>query len=258
MTTAMRRKSAASSAAQTGGRGRASRALRSGTQVTAKRNAGSRQAGTTGERPSSLASRAYDRIKREIVTGALRPGEYINESHLCSRLGIGRTPVHQAIAQLHQERFVEIFPRKGIIVRPISLDEYMQLDEVRLLLEVGAMRLVAQRITPAEIHQLEQIVERGEAARRAQDIEQLLFFDRDFHFTLAQSTRNPVLTGMLTAAYERSLRVWFMSSSNLNIESNSDEHLRLLKALRNRDGDAAAEIMRTHILSSRAYTMQSG
>lgn len=255
---ARRRRFALRGAVPGASKGATSRGIRSDAHAAVGQRNHSERASPAGDRPTSLAGRAYDLIKREIITGALRPGEYINESRLCSRLGIGRTPVHQAIAQLHQERFVEIFPRKGIIVRPISMDEYMQLDEVRLLLEVGAMRLVAERITPAEIRELEEIMARGETARRSRNIEQLLFFDHDFHSTLARSTRNPVLVGMLTAAYERSLRVWFMSSSNLNIESNSDEHLRLLKALRDRDGDAAAEIMHAHILSSRAYTMRSG
>jgi len=208
------------------------------------------------KRAPSFAERAYEALKHQIITCVLRPGEYLNESQLCERLGIGRTPVHQAIGQLHQERFLDLIPRKGVIVRPISLDEYFNLDEARLLLEVGAIRLAAQRITPQEISELEAIHGQDVAARRAGNIEQLLLSDRDFHFVLADSTRNPVLAGMLKAAYERSLRVWFVSSRNLSISSSNDEHERILDALRRRDSAAAAEVMREHVLSSRLHTMQ--
>lgn len=206
---------------------------------------------------ASLAEQAYDAIKHEIITCTLRPGDYINESQLCERLRIGRTPVHQAIGQLQQERFLDVIPRKGIIVRPVSLDEYFNLDEARLLLEVGAMRLVAERITKDDVAGLEAILQRAAVARRARDFEKLLLSDRDFHFALAKVTRNPVLADMLNAAYERSLRVWFVSSSNMIIEDSRDEHERLLSALARHDGEAAAQIMREHILSSRAYTMRS-
>jgi DNA-binding GntR family transcriptional regulator len=207
---------------------------------------------------ASLAGKAYELIKREIITSALRPGEYINETQLCERIGIGRTPVHQAIGQLHQERFLDVIPRKGIIVRPISLDEYFNLDEARLLLEVGAMRLIPERVTKDEIRLLEQILERGAAARRARDFTQLLLFDRDFHFALADGTHNPVLASMLKTAYERSLRVWFVSSSNMVIEDERDDHEQIVAALKRGEGDAAAKIMREHILSSRVYSMRQG
>lgn len=210
-----------------------------------------------GKRSISLAEQAYEAIKHEIITCALKPGEYINESQLCERLRIGRTPVHQAIGQLQQERLLDIIPRKGIIVRPVSLDEYFNLDEARLLLEAGAMRIVAMHITKDDLDLLDDILAHGRAARQARDFERLLLSDRDFHFALAKATRNPVLASMLNSAYERSLRVWFVSSANMIIEDSRDEHERIVSALRKRDGEAAAQIMREHILSSRAYTMRT-
>jgi GntR family transcriptional regulator, rspAB operon transcriptional repressor len=205
----------------------------------------------------SLAQRAYETIKHEIITCALRPGEYINEAQLSTRLGIGRTPVHQAIGQLQQEQLIDVMPRKGILVRPISLDEYLHLDETRVLLEVAAMRMVAERISRDALQQLENILAKAHAARKARNLQELLLSDRDFHFGLARATQNPVLAGMLCAAYERSLRVWFVSARNIIIEDSRDDHEQILGALRRRDGEAAARIMREHILSSRSYTMRS-
>jgi DNA-binding GntR family transcriptional regulator len=207
-------------------------------------------------RGASLADAAYEAIKRDIITCVLRPGEYINERQLCDRLRIGRTPVHQAIGHLAQENFVDVIPRKGIIVRAVSIDEYFNLDEARLVIEVEAMRLVAKRITQTELEALDAILARSHEARLVRNLEELLMIDRDFHFALAESTRNPVLIGMLKSAYERSLRIWFISLGDQNVDNSRDEHERLLAALRSRDGEAAAAIMREHILSSRAHTMR--
>lgn len=231
-----------------GGEGGRNQGWKSSSKIS---EAGSRK------RQASLAEQAYEAIKSEIITCALRPGEYINESQLCERLHIGRTPVHQAIGQLQQERFLDIIPRKGVIVRPISLDEYFHLDEARLLLEVSAMRIAAERISKAELDQLTEIMERGRAARQSRNLKQLLLSDREFHFALARATHNPVLVAMLEGAYDRSLRVWFVSAGNLIIDDDKDEHERIVGALRRHDGGEAAKVMREHIMSSRAHTMRS-
>ena len=235
----------------------AEKAITASSRKTVARKSGRAASKTARVRVGSLADQAYELIKTEIITCALRPGQYVNEGQLCLRLGIGRTPVHQAIGQLSQENFLDIIPRKGIIVRPISLDEYFSLDETRLLLEVGAMRISAERIGAGEIDQLESIIERSRLARKARNLRDLLLSDRDFHFVLAESTHNPVLASMLKAAYERSLRVWFVSSANMIISDTSDDHERIVAALKRSDGAKASQIMRDHILSSRAYTMRS-
>ncbi len=205
----------------------------------------------------SLTEQAYDLLKHQILTCALCPGEYLNERRLCESLNIGRTPVHQAIGQLQQERLIDVIPRKGIIVRPVSVDEYLNLNEARLMFEVEAVRLAASRITPDEIDELNSILERSKIVRKQRDIEQILLLDRDFHLILAKSTRNTIMADILKSLYERSLRVWFGSLSSMHIEANREEHQRLVDALRAGDGDTAAEMMREHILSSRAYTMRS-
>ena len=85
--------------------------------------------------PQSLRDAAYEAIKHRIITCAFRPGEYINEAYVSAVLGIGRTPVHQAIDRLMLEGMLDVIPRKGVIVKPVSLDEIMQIVEVRLLNE---------------------------------------------------------------------------------------------------------------------------
>ena len=93
---------------------------------------------------ASLRDAAYEAIKHRIITCAFRPGEYINELQLSALLNIGRTPVHQALDRLMVEGMVEVIPRKGVIVKPVSLNEVLQIIEVRLINEPLGARLAAE------------------------------------------------------------------------------------------------------------------
>ena len=144
-----------------------------------------------------LRTTAYDIIKHEIMTCALAPGEYINEAGLCSRLKLGRTPVHQALHRLMLEGLVEIMPRKGVIVKPVSIDEVAQIIEVRMVNEPYCARLVAKRATDADIAELNAILQRGEEWTKAHNVEQMMLSDQAFHNVLARIAGNLVLSGVL-------------------------------------------------------------
>jgi DNA-binding transcriptional MocR family regulator len=92
----------------------------------------------------SLRNKAYEAIKHRIITCAFKPGEYINELQLSSVHKIGRTPVHQALDRLMVEGLVQVIPRKGVIVKPVSLNEVLQIIEVRLINEPFLARLAAE------------------------------------------------------------------------------------------------------------------
>src|SRR5687767_10822325 len=111
--------------------------------------------------PQSLRDAAYDAIKHRIITCAFKPGEYLNEAYVSATLGIGRTPVHQAIDRLMLDGLVEVIPRKGVIVKLVSLEEIMQIVEVRLLNESYCVRLAAERAERADIAELSDIVARA-------------------------------------------------------------------------------------------------
>src|SRR5580700_9855201 len=104
---------------------------------------------------ASLRDAAYEAIKHRIITCAFKPGEYINELQLSSVLKIGRTPVHQALDRLMIEGMVEVIPRKGVIVRPVSLNEVLQIIEVRLINEPYGARLAAEHANDSDLAELD-------------------------------------------------------------------------------------------------------
>jgi DNA-binding GntR family transcriptional regulator len=215
----------------------------------------SRQVSPTARRhttPQSLRDLAYEAIKFRIITCAFKPGEYINEAQVCSVLGLGRTPVHQALDRLMLEGMVQFIPRKGVIVKPVSLDEVMQIIEARFIVEPQGVRLAAARADENDIAGLADILNRAQQWTAVRNVQQMMLLDREFHQVLVRATRNDVFADILNKLHERSLRFWFISLTDIGHHGVvQEEHQAILQAIRDRDLDAAEQAMRRHIESFR-------
>ncbi len=208
--------------------------------------------------PQSLRDAAYDAIKHRIITCAFKPGEYLNEAYVSGTLGIGRTPVHQAIDRLMLDGLVEVIPRKGVIVKPVSLEEIMQIIEVRLLNESLCVRLAAERAQQDDIAQLSDILGRARQWTEARSSEHLMLLDREFHATIARASQNAVLRDVLVKLHDRSLRFWFISLNRPGQhESVQQQHEAVLAAIKDGDPDGAQEAMRSHIEAFRTNLVES-
>jgi DNA-binding GntR family transcriptional regulator len=209
-------------------------------------------------RAGLLREAAREEIKRRIIRLDYRPGTYINAARVSADLGIGVTPVNQALNRLMHEGMVEIIPRKGAIVRPVSLDEILQLIDARLVNETYCARLAAERASAAEIAAIEAVLERAERLVAARDVEGLMLLDREFHLRLSRAARQPVLAELLLGLHERSLRFWFISlSDEQHLAAVHEEHRAIARALRARDPDAVEAAVRAHIESFRATISRS-
>jgi DNA-binding GntR family transcriptional regulator len=205
-----------------------------------------------------LREAACEEIKRRIIRLDYRPGTYVNAAQVSADLGIGVTPVNQALNRLMHEGMVEIIPRKGAIVRPVSLDEILQIIDVRLVNEAYCARLAAERASEAEIDAVEAVLDRAEKLVGPRDIEGLMLLDREFHLRLGRAARNPVLAELLLGLHERSLRFWFISlSDEEHPAAVQQEHRAIAAALRARDPDAIEAAVRSHIESFRTTISRS-
>ncbi|RAH98946.1 GntR family transcriptional regulator [Acuticoccus sediminis] len=204
-------------------------------------------------RRRSLRDIAYDLIKEKIITCELRPGEVISEAALSASLDIGRTPVHQALDRLMVDELVEVMPRKGVIVRPLSLDEVHDIIEVRLVNEIYCVRLAAERISPTEAALLRDNMKRMHDAEKINDYNALIGVDREFHATIAAAARNLILADFLGGLQDRALRFWFVS---LKVPSHLsriyEQHSAIVDAVSAHDPDRAEAAMRHHIEEFRA------
>ncbi len=196
----------------------------------------------------SLRDEAYEQIKHKIITCVFKPGEYLNEAWVSELIGIGRTPVRQAVDRLAQDGLLEVIPRKGVVVKPLGLDEIVQIIEARRINEAFCMRLAAERATEADLSEIEDTVLRTAKTKVDQNTEQMMLLDREFHIALTRAAHNPVLAGILQNLHERSLRFWFVSLGAADHHHEvQNEHEAIYKALKNRDADKAEAAMIDHI-----------
>lgn len=223
------------------------------TKVPQKRSRiGQRRVADTAEsNTETMRDTAYEDIKHRIITCEFKPGSYINEAAVAALIGVGRTPVHQALDRLRIEGMIEIIPRRGAIVRPLILREVLNLVEVRAVNESYCARLAAERASDADIKFLSEIVARARDAIAARDVHLMMTLDRDFHLGLAHAAGNDELIDLLKRLNERSLRFWFVSFTAEHHTDFQKQHEMILDAVRNRDAEMAKQVMQLHIDSFR-------
>ncbi|MCX8997106.1 GntR family transcriptional regulator [Rhizobiaceae bacterium BDR2-2] len=199
-------------------------------------------------RAPSLRDRAYEKIKHLIITCGLKPGEVLSEAALSVSLDIGRTPVHQAIDRLVTDGLIDVMPRKGIMVKPVSLDEIFDIIDVRLINESYCARRAAARAEPADIARMVANLDAMWDAAKARAIETMMELDREFHAMLSGTTRNKVLSEILRNLHDRSTRLWFISlragEQHMRV---CEQHAAIIDGVRRNDPDAAEQAIRAHI-----------
>jgi len=200
----------------------------------------------------SLAESAYEAIKHKIIVMEFQPGEYLNENRVSEALGIGRTPVHQALTRLMLEGMVEVIPRKGVIVKNVSLNEIMEIIDARLINETHAARLAATFADESDIATIGRILDEADKPSPHADLVRQMLLDKEFHYALSKAAKNTILAEILARLHERSLRFWFISLKDpVHHKEVHDEHRKVFDAIKERDAEKAAQAVREHIESFR-------
>jgi DNA-binding GntR family transcriptional regulator len=196
---------------------------------------------------SSLADRAYYAIRESIVTLALEPGSVLSERELIERLGIGRTPVREALRRLAQEKLVEVYPRRGMFVTTVDMRDLARLCEVRLALEPAAARFAAERATEADLVELRGLFDELERDD-PQDWRGLMDLDERIHRAVYRAGHNRFLEETLEEYYALALRIWVMATHHKGaLHEAVLEHGLLLGAILGGNGRKAESIMREHV-----------
>ena len=196
----------------------------------------------------SLSDRAYYSIRELIVTLELPPGSIVSERELQDRLGVGRTPVREALRTLARERLVDVYPRRGMFVSGVDVRDLAGLSEVRLTLESRAARLAAERATAGDRAEIGRLLEELEATRGALDERKLIDLDQRIHRHIYECTHNPFLEATLNEYYVLTLRIWFLALDRVvRLDDAVNEHRELLEAIQDGDGARAEQAMRLHV-----------
>jgi DNA-binding GntR family transcriptional regulator len=188
------------------------------------------------------ADRAYLAIRGLIVSLELPPGAVIDERELMQRLGLGRTPVREALRRLAQEQLVEVFPRRGMFVTNVDVRDLARISEVRLALEPEAARLAADRATDEERDELAAL---GDRIKRGAD---LMGLDEQIHRAIYAAAHNDLLEKTLGEYYVLALRIWAIALDRAeDLEDAVEAHRDLIQAIVVGNGERAAATMRAHV-----------
>ena len=194
-----------------------------------------------------MSSRAYAEIRRKIIQLDLAPGDVVREEALQDELGIGRTPIREALQRLARDQFVTVMPRRGMFVSSIDVSELSLLFETRAVMEPYTARLACMRGTAAEWDEMERVIARsadapGDAA--------LLDVDRRCHEIIWNAAGNRFLTDTLDVLYAQSDRVWHIYLADVADTRHAvDEHAGILTLLRSGDAQAAGDAVAAHVNS---------
>src|SRR5436309_3874745 len=184
-----------------------------------------------------LADRAYSELRDRLVTLRILPGSPIDEDLLGEELGMGRTPVREAIKRLALENLVTVFPRRGTFASEINITDLAHVADVRSQLEGHAAYRAAQRITDAQRDELDELLGELEHSRGTDDLAKLMALDARVHRFIYRCTGNPYLEATLTGYFNLSLRIWHLVIDRLpHLSARVHEHDEVLRAIA--DGDA--------------------
>jgi DNA-binding GntR family transcriptional regulator len=203
--------------------------------------------------PRVLRHDVLDVVRTAILQGRLKPGDRLLEGDIASQMGISRAPVREAVRQLEQEGLVEIQPHRGTTILGVPDDEIEPLHEQRVLLEANAVRRACERISEAELAELQDCVDRL-AQLDDGDYQSVLDLDLRFHATIVRASGYRVLRRMWESM-DAMVRVRSYQSFERVGPANKrvrDEaviaHGYILQMIRNRDPDAAEHAVRDHFL----------
>ena len=203
----------------------------------------------------SLVDDAYGKLKDAIRENEFPPGYQGSEQEIASRLGMSRTPVHEAVIRLQEEGLVRVLPRRGVVVCAISADDMREIYGVIIALESAAAEVLAERPSQErllKVRELEAANKVMETALKNDDLTAWAKADESFHRLLIEHTGNQRLLRMYHTIMDQSHRARMIT---LRIrprpEGSVEEHRSIVDAIKRGSPSQARELAKDHRVRAR-------
>lgn len=206
----------------------------------------------------SLAAQAYEAIRQAILRCDLAPGQQVTEAQLAARFGVGRAAVRAALTRLSHERLVQAIPRRGYAVAPVTFQHVRDLFGVRLIVEPAAAQMAASRATDETVAHLERLNAACRHLPGQDDAPGLRQANKAFHVAVARASGNARLEQMVETVLDELDRVLYLPQlANVwdRIDASFAEHQRVVRAISQRDGEAAQQAVREHIVPNQHFVI---
>jgi len=198
--------------------------------------------------------RAYEWTKARILDGTFPSGDMISEVSVSEALGVSRTPVREAFQRLQSEGTLELYPKRGALIKPITPRDMRDVMEARLLIEPWAAAAVARLHNRSELLEVvEHHVEVVESAQLPNDAVQFQEADRSLHEAIVAATENALVARFYESLRYRQLRLGAMVLTRVRGRSQEihREHREILEAIRSGDATGAAQAVHRHVVGTR-------
>lgn len=201
-----------------------------------------------------LKERAYEELKSAILNETFPPEMFLSERQLSSRLGMSKTPIRAALERLEAEGFVAVAPRQGIVVRKMSLDEVVDLFDIRIALETFVVRNLVGRITPEQSREVQSNLAAQKACAGSEDYALYTRLDADLHLMLCRFHGNREIEKVMLRLRDKTFRVVArVSRSPGRLTTSYGEHKDIFDAVVRGEGALAAELMEEHLLYGKRF-----
>jgi DNA-binding GntR family transcriptional regulator len=199
-----------------------------------------------------LADWITARLREAILEGVFKPGEKLDQERIAENLEVSLTPVREALRRLESKGFVELRPHYGAFIANVSREDIQQVYEVRGLLESEIVRQVTSLIPDSVLDELDRSLTEIQAQSDTGDTAKHFESDVDFHETIVSHIQNKLFKDVLDALTGRisMVRRFALLQPGPHLAESLEEHRAILEAMRQRNPQQAAELMRAHLSKS--------
>ena len=206
---------------------------------------------------AALHEQVAQRLRQMLVEGRIAPGAKLNERELSERLHVSRTPLREAIKMLAAEGLVELLPNRGAVAVSLTEEDIANTFEVMAGLESQAGELAAQRITEAELAEIQAMHFEMMAAYTRRDLSSYYTLNARIHSAISAAAKNPVLAQVYQQVNARLQALRFRSNQDGEKWKNAmKEHEKMIEALAAHDGAAMREVLLSHLRNKREVVLE--
>jgi len=196
----------------------------------------------------TLADRAYEHVRGEILCGRLPVGSVIAEGTVADELGISKTPVRQALQTLRREGLLDVGPRRQVIVRGFSGEHRREIVDIRIALESLSVRRACEEMTIEQIDHLRLLLIRQRRTVDARDEDSFIELDEQFHLHIAAAAGLPIVERFLTQlrGFVRVMRLGTTRPPG-HLAQVLAEHEAIVELIEARSSARAERALRAHL-----------
>jgi DNA-binding GntR family transcriptional regulator len=197
-------------------------------------------------RKQTISAQVADAIRSRILSGAYAGGFQLRQEHIAAEMGVSRIPVREALHQLHSEGFVTLVSHKGAVVSELSLDEILELHELRARVETWLLSMAIPNMTEADLARAKEAAERFGTLKYSHDL------NWQFHALLYAPSKRKSTIELIGKVYQKIERYTklMIAFATENQERSHKEHLQLIELCRSKDVLRAVNLLDMHILDN--------